>query len=83
MREFSVINSVSQFHALPGLDPPKHPLVSVINSDQACFRPELGQTKYIFQVYTVAQKSGVAGALGYGRNPYDFQTGTLVFTSPG
>ena len=31
----------------------------------------------------VALKDGVTGSLGYGRNSYDFQEGTMIFTAPG
>ena len=83
MSEFKIVDSISQLHQLLGLAPPRHPLVSVITTSEVCLREELGQAKYLVNLYAVALKSGVTGALGYGRNTYDFQEGTMVFTGPG
>ncbi|OUJ69822.1 helix-turn-helix domain-containing protein [Hymenobacter crusticola] len=83
MSEFQTINSISQLHGLLGLGPPMHPLVSVITKDQRRSDKELDSVKYIFNLYIIAQKSGESGSFGYGRHSYDFQNGTLVFTSPG
>lgn len=83
MNEFVPIQSIAQVHQLLGLPKPQHPLVSVVDNQQVCFHTDLGEAKYMFDLYTVAVKSGLTGSFGYGRNSYDFDEGTLVFTSPG
>jgi len=57
-----------------------HPLVSIIdNSDQI----PLPNGKYHFGFYAVFLKETICGELGYGRNKYDYEEGTLVFIAPG
>ena len=40
---------------------------------------------YVFELNCTASfsKMGPAGSLGYGRNSYDFQEGTVICSAPG
>lgn len=77
------LNTIADYNALCGVKT-LHPLVSVIDfskltpqelaSDSMSFR---------FSFYSVSLKFGKQCDLNYGRNAYDFQDGTLVFTAPG
>ena len=77
------INSVADYHRLAGLESPKHPLISVTyHKDVKAAEDFVGQ-RYAFNLYYISYKNGEYSAMGYGRNSYDFQDGTLMFMSPG
>ena len=82
MQEF-IIDSISQAHQAMGLSKPKHPLVSVVKTKD--FNPKLDfrGVKVINNLYQVSLKQLGCGNLFYGKNSYDYEEGTLVFTSPG
>ncbi|TNF41675.1 MAG: AraC family transcriptional regulator [Cytophagales bacterium] len=77
------INSISQAHQAMGLPKPKHPLVSVVKTKD--FNPKLDfkGVKVINNLYQVTLKQLGCGNLMYGKNTYDYEEGTLVFTAPG
>lgn len=77
------INTISQAHQSVGLPAPKHPLVSVVRT--ADFRPtvDFRGLKVVNNLYQVTLKQIGCGNLTYGKNSYDYEEGTLVFTSPG
>lgn len=83
MAEAFIINSISQAHQSVGLAPPKHPLVSVVKPVD--FKPtiDFNGLKVINNLYQITLKSKGCGYLMYGKNPYDYEEGTLIFTSPG
>ncbi len=77
------INSISQAHQSVGLPAPKHPLVSVVRT--ADFRPvvDFRGIKVVNNLFQISLKNLGCGNLMYGKNSYDYEQGTLVFTSPG
>lgn len=77
------INSISEAHKVVGLPKPKHPLVSVVKT--ADFKPTMDfrGLKVVNNLYEVTLKHLGCGNLMYGKNSYDYEEGTLVFTSPG
>lgn len=83
MSEIINIKSISQVHGFLDLPKPNHPLVSVIKLNEKLNNIDLGKKKFVFDLYQITLKSNFSGTLQYGRNTYDFQEGTLVFTSPG
>lgn len=87
MNDFIPVDTISQVHEMLELGKPLHPLVSVIHhtkelEDRFKF---LSQSDYkvVLNLYSVMLKGGCSGTLTYGRNSYDFEEGTLVFTGPG
>ena len=84
MKQTIEIQKVSVMHQLGGLSKPKHPLISVIhNRDIKAISGAQG-VRIINHLYTVIFKSSAAcGSFSYGRNAYDHEEGTLVFTAPG
>ena len=83
MSEILRIKSITQVHDYFGFEKPKHPLVSVIKLDRDVVNYDFGDLKYVLDLYQVSLKSGVEGTIVYGRNNYDFEEGTMVFTAPG
>ena len=75
-------NSISDVHEALGLEKPKHPLVSVIPIDEKITKFDYGDFTYVMDLYQISFKAGISGTFLYGRNTYDFQEGTLVFTRP-
>lgn len=77
------INTISQAHQSVGLPPPKHPLVSVVKAVE--FKPTIDfqGLKVINNLYQITLKQLGCGNLMYGKHSYDYEEGTLVFTSPG
>jgi len=84
MSQIIEIHKVSDIHQLGGLPNPEHPLISVIyNRDLKNISNAQG-VKIINHLYTIIFKSSaVCGSFSYGRNTYDHEEGTLVFTAPG
>ncbi|NRB51358.1 MAG: AraC family transcriptional regulator [Saprospiraceae bacterium] len=83
MSDTIILNSVSQIHQSLGLAKPKHPLVTVVQAKDIKTDAEFRDVRIIVNLYQVALKKGIKGRLRYGRNSYDYQEGTLVFTAPG
>ncbi|MCX2472731.1 helix-turn-helix transcriptional regulator [Pedobacter sp. MC2016-05] len=78
----NAINSISQFHRLLSLPEPLHPLVSVINLDQAIFLEDEIWKGFINRFYCLALKRGATGKIRYGQQHYDYDKGVLSFTAP-
>lgn len=77
------ISSVSQVHEFFGYGKPRHPLVSVLPITDEMTNFDYGDITYMFDLYQISLKLGISGSISYGRNTYDFQEGTMVFTQPG
>ena len=83
MNEISHIKSISKLHQFLGVEKPKHPLVSVLRLNQFLDNFEIDHFKYSLGLYQVSLKDNCPFTLvHYGRNPYDFQEATMVFTAP-
>ena len=83
MAKSLILDSITQAHEAAGLPKPKHPLVSVVNTRD--FKPvvDFRGLKVISNLYQITFKQMGCGNLLYGKNTYDYEEGTLVFTSPG
>lgn len=75
------IESIVQLHNALNLPEPKHPLISAINVKDLVITEEMLGIKVIANLYCVALKDEHCG-LEYGRQNYDFEKGTLLFTAP-
>lgn len=82
-KELFHIETISQAHHIMGLPKPKHPLVTVVRTKN--FRPmiDFREMKVVNHLYQITLKDLACGNLYYGKNSYDYEEGTLVFTSPG
>ena len=87
MKDIFQITSISHFHEMLAIAPPDHPLISLISEDGLEMKPELkdlvADIRFSADLYAIMYKDKVSGSLGYGRSSYDFEEGTLVFSSPG
>lgn len=83
MKKHFNVKSISQVHQLFELEPPKHPLVSVIGTLDSKHLHSISGTPIVSNLYSISLKAGISGSCLYGRNSYDYQSGTLVFISPG
>lgn len=81
-KEFQHISSLSELHKLLKVDKPKYPTISLIPFQSIDWSFIFHQITYIWDFYMISIKYG-ADPFIYGRNYYDFEEGTLVFTAPG
>jgi AraC-like DNA-binding protein len=82
MEEIIKIETISQVHDYLQLPKPSHPLVSVIRPQKHLINVPINKAKFVFNLFQITLKSTFVGTLQYGRNSYDFQEGTMVFTAP-
>jgi len=86
MSDIIRVESITQLHEFNGLDKPKHPLVTVWHQKKFHQPPYLDEfigKRIVIDLYMISLKMGISGSLQYGRNSYDFQEGTMVYTAPG
>ena len=83
MSDLIIIDTISQAHKLLGLPKPTHPLVSIISQDELNFDGIPEGTRVRVDLFQIWMKDGMECQLGYGRNTYDFDEGTLAFIKPG
>jgi AraC-like DNA-binding protein len=96
MKKLYEIKSISQLHKILGCPKPKHPNISFFKHSEILTCSSDEQTKQALsnanaalaqvekvnaQFYIISLKSA-KGQLKYGRNYYDFEEGTLLFTAP-
>ena len=75
------ITSINQLHSLMGFPKPKHPLISVIDASKIEVPKQSIGTKLIYDFYMISLKDA-ACEIEYGRNSFDFEEGTMVFSAP-
>jgi AraC-like DNA-binding protein len=83
MQEILRVKSITQAQEMFGLEKPKHPLVMVYNHDNLKYPEEFAGKQVAIDLYQVTYKMCSVGSFGYGRNNYDFEEGTMIFTKPG
>ena len=84
MKQTIEIHKVSEMHQMGELPNPKHPLVSIIYNRDLKTLAGMQGVRIINHLYTIIFKSSnVCSSFSYGRNLYDHEEGTLVFTAPG
>ena len=80
MEEIIKIDSIDAYNRLFGLET-LHPLVAVIDLADATKFPTHFTMNY--GVYALFLKQSKCGDLRYGRQPYDYQEGTVTSFAPG
>ena len=74
------LDSIDTYNKLYGLET-KHPLVTVIDLTEAT--KVVNHVRMDYGVYAIFLKNGINCTLKYGRQPFDYQKGTVVSFSPG
>ena len=74
--------SLSEAHKVMGLPPPKHPLISFVNSTKADMQFTQRPGTHALNFYKISYKPNRAGRLRYGQGYYDFDGGGLLFAAP-
>jgi len=80
MRNITKLESVDQYNELFGLET-LHPLVSVVDLKNATKIPTNCTLNY--GIYALFLKNLKCGEIRYGRQPYDYQEGTVTSFAPG
>jgi AraC-like DNA-binding protein len=88
MSDIVRIKSITEIHYTMGLKEPKHPLITMVQHKELPesskkTKREFVDVKLTSDLYSVMLKDKISGSMTYGRNSYDFQHGTMVFTAPG
>ncbi|MEE9361847.1 MAG: helix-turn-helix domain-containing protein [Cellulophaga sp.] len=81
-KKITTIKSVSQAHELLQLTKPLHPLISVFHHSEPNLRTDFEGVTFSMNLYMIGLKDGELGTFQYGRNSYDYDSGTMVFVSP-
>jgi AraC-like DNA-binding protein len=76
------IKTISEFHHLKKLPTPAHPLISVINVEDMSNTHVNNPGIFVHDFYLIALKRNCAVKMKYGQQEYDFDEGTMFFTSP-
>ncbi len=75
------INSISELHQAIGFEKPKHPLITLIDTERLNVPASQIGTKVVTDLYMVALKDKDCG-VEYGRNHFDYAEGVMVFSAP-
>lgn len=78
-KEISVIKTVFQAHELLGLTKPLHPLISIFQHADPNLRIDFSDQTFSMNLYMISLKDGELGTFKYGRNSYDYDSGTMLF----
>jgi len=83
LKDIINIETISEVHHFLGKSKPKHPLISVLRIGDVIENIEVKNLKYSLGLYQISLKDNCPFTIvNYGRNSYDYQEGTMVFTSP-
>lgn len=82
MDDLISLKTVSDFQYFIHIEKPKHPLVSVFYHNNKKIRIKYGDCRIVSDLYLISLRNGRESSFGYGRQSYDFDEGTLVFTKP-
>jgi AraC family transcriptional activator of pobA len=83
MKEIINLDTISETHRFLGIEKPKHPLISVLRIGDVLQNLEVDNVKYSLGLFQISLKDNCPFTIAnYGRNSYDYQEGTMVFTAP-
>lgn len=81
--DFITISTISEVNAIFNVDSPNHPLVSVIHLNDPKIRQRFNNENFIINLYSISIKDISLKGFSYGRNKFDFESGTMIFIEPG
>lgn len=82
MEQLIKIDSIESYNSFFGLET-RHPLVAVVDMAQATNTRLPDEMAYDYRVYALFLKQTYCGDITYGRQPYDYQEGTVTSFAPG
>lgn len=83
MKEIVSISTVSEAYKFLNLGKPRHPLISVLRLGNVLGNMDIDNLKYSIGLYQISLKDNCSFTIvNYGRNSYDYQEGTMIFTAP-
>lgn len=65
------------------LDPPSHPMMTLVNYDQVKVDLRNAGSWFMLDFYKIAFKNDFSGSVKYGPGIYDFKDGGMAFLAPG
>jgi len=78
-----LIDSIGELYKRLHLGKPKHPLISLIKTQDIARGMLDSETKFVSELYVILLKKEVKYKLKYGQNYYDFDAGLMAFLAPG
>lgn len=82
MEQMVKINSIDEYNKMFGFET-KHPLVTVVDLNKTTSDDYPPEVTYNYGVYAIFLKQSICGDITYGRQPYDYQEGTVTSFAPG
>lgn len=82
MEELIHTRSILELYKNLRMGTPPHPLITVVRQWPES-QIDLKNTKFTADFFFIAMKGNYSGAFQYGRNSYDFSSGSMVFVAPG
>jgi AraC family transcriptional activator of pobA len=82
MQRIDKLDSITEIHRMLGLSGPVHPLISLLDSSKEPINLSKLPVSYISGFYKISFITKLAGKFKYGQGYYDFDEGSLLFTSP-
>ncbi len=76
------IESITQLLQFAGIDDLRHPLFHIIRVEDINQLPSQFPLEFSFGFYSIGLIRNMKGDITCGRQPYDFQKGTMFFVSP-
>mgnify|MGYP002521102691 FL=1 len=76
------IDTIDTYNKIYGIET-KHPLVTVVDFDTVTKHGLPDECSIYYGVYAIFLKQTFCGDITYGRQPYDYQEGTVVSFAPG
>ncbi|SHE78655.1 helix-turn-helix domain-containing protein [Pedobacter caeni] len=83
MRKIKKLKTIKEFHQTRSLNPPEHPLISIVDYAEVKLLPEYFECKWTFDFYFISLKKNIDGKVTYGQQSYDFDEGVMFFIAPG
>ncbi|MCG8577423.1 MAG: helix-turn-helix transcriptional regulator [Flavobacteriales bacterium] len=82
MSQIVRIKTIHEMHRLLNVEKPLHPLISVCRHVPD-MNLQVTNVNICFDFYIISLKSDIQGSINYGRNTYDFEEGTILYSAPG
>jgi AraC family transcriptional activator of pobA len=76
------LESITEIHRMLGIPGPAHPLITLLDTREECINLSRLPVSYVTTLYKISFVSKLGGQFRYGQGYYDFDEGSMVFTSP-